>query len=981
MKVDNIGMSLDTTSGSEWAPDAPSTPEATMPAWLKTIDEEREFYGACGWAVNALPTVAEGVALLSGEIRRLRQVPRDWRMREVMTNIWLLACGISSSIDDWLSGERYDFSKARAIPLAGRFAKPIEKGLARWASRRVLNQQKTLHWRGEWESAIATYCLCLVRELSEVEEDPVSATLQFECLLAHRLPPEALRRRIRIPAAFRSQDLTVYDLLSLADKLAAEVKDPSRPILIVGCRSAGSYFAPILRACLKVRGWENVDSTTIRPTIGTSSWEERKLSAIARRSGLAVIADEPIATGVTLIKAIRLVQRAKIAKTNIIALLPIHPNTRDLYTSPDGPALNSIKIVRLEPEERHKNHVLKADNAERVLKTYFEHNNEYVESVIEDGRSAWLEGLSEAKYHSRLKRLYEVRVRKHDGSRATRYILAKSVGSGWLGYHAFLAGDRLSRYVTPVLGLRDGILYTEWLSQPTQDAGEVETALRERIPRIAGQYIAARAAYLKLPIDSPTLPQTVDHKALTELAAVLSKAYGWKGVAYLQRERLLRELRLRRCPIPTLIDGKMRPQEWIASGLEIRKSDFEHHGQGKIELNASDPAYDLADTILTWDLSRDEERELIRHYAAASGDDAVEARLFHNKLLAGNWSKVRAIDNLVEPRLIDRHEEFDHQFARAFDFLTEHTARYCADFCGRPKTLSWKAPLVVLDVDGVVDKWVFGYPSNTAAGILAISLLHAHGYSIAFNSARSLRQMKLYADYYGGLGVVAEYGSIVWDSISGQQRVLVSDESLRQLESLKLALRDIPGVFLNTDYQYSIRAHVYERGSTAALPETLTRDMMARLGTDRVQLIQTITETTLVARETNKGTGLSELLALAGHPDLETVVIGDSAPDLSMFRVAGRSYAPGQIRCRSAAEMLGCRIASRNYQLGFLESVRAIVHPDGRRCKKCTAAAAELKPQKDLFVRLLRIADKPTWFKLLTAVLDPSAIKAFKTNS
>jgi len=47
----------------------------------------------------------------------------------------------------------------------------------------------------------------------------------------------------------------------------------------------------------------------------------------------------------------------------------------------------------------------------------------------------------------------------------TRYVLAKSVGWGWLGYHAFLAAEALAEFVPPVLGLRQGILYTEWLPQ------------------------------------------------------------------------------------------------------------------------------------------------------------------------------------------------------------------------------------------------------------------------------------------------------------------------------------------------------------------------------------------------------------------------------------------------------------------------------------------------------------------------------------
>ena len=58
-----------------------------------------------------------------------------------------------------------------------------------------------------------------------------------------------------------------------------------------------------------------------------------------------------------------------------------------------------------------------------------------------------------------------------EGEKQTKYVLAKSVGWGWLGYHAFLIGHRLSEYVPPVLGLRDGVLYSEWTPQPEAASG------------------------------------------------------------------------------------------------------------------------------------------------------------------------------------------------------------------------------------------------------------------------------------------------------------------------------------------------------------------------------------------------------------------------------------------------------------------------------------------------------------------------------
>ena len=52
----------------------------------------------------------------------------------------------------------------------------------------------------------------------------------------------------------------------------------------------------------------------------------------------------------------------------------------------------------------------------------------------------------------------------------------------WLGYHAFLAGHRLAGFVPPVLGLRDGVLYSEWLPQPP--AGNPEEVRAILLPKV-----------------------------------------------------------------------------------------------------------------------------------------------------------------------------------------------------------------------------------------------------------------------------------------------------------------------------------------------------------------------------------------------------------------------------------------------------------------------------------------------------------------
>jgi hypothetical protein len=227
------------------------------------------------------------------------------------------------------------------------------------------------------------------------------------------------------------------------------------------------------------------------------------------------------------------------------------------------------------------------------------------------------------------------------------------------------------------------------------------------------------------------------------------------------------------------------------------------------------------------------------------------------------------------------------------------------------------------------------------------------------------------------VGGVAEYGSYIWDATTGREQVLVTPESLGQMKQLKNRLREIPGVFFDEDCQFIIRAYAYTRNRTVPLPETLIRALLAELEPGRFCLHQTYTDSTVIAAECNKGEGLRALLSLAGHSGWETSAVGDSEPDLAMFHAATRCFAPSQIGCPGPARLLGCQIATRPYQLGLLEIVRSLVHPDGKTCHRCRFPGVALSTPDRLFRQLLHTADQSTVTSLIRSLLDPRAIRAF----
>jgi hydroxymethylpyrimidine pyrophosphatase-like HAD family hydrolase/hypoxanthine phosphoribosyltransferase len=764
----------------------------------------------------------------------------------------------------------------------------------------------------------------------------------------------------------------------------------------MGVRTGGTYFAAMLRPFLKAEGYSRLSSLTVQPNKGPGRWERQKLKRYVEQEYTILIVDDPPSTGATLGLAFNIARQAGFDLGKIRVLAPTH-RARRYWLKP----LPSHLVVTLEPDQWRKHQLLAPKVVEERLTEYFRRQG-FAEIRLVDSRHAdelntRLQDIAPSVRGSRLKRIYEVRLRRARGQMETRYILAKSVGWGWLGYHAFLAGHRLSAFVPPVLGLRDGILYMEWLPQSSlADNAVVE---RDSWIETSASYVAARAGSLHLQSNRPPHEALQQHEnGLRLLVKVLSKAYGRFATDIVMWSRLRQRLCQRPCPCPTLVDGRMERAEWIVGSHGLLKTDYEHHGMGKAELNVVDPAYDLAQTILSLALSPLEEGRLIQRYIEESGDSDIERRLFMNKLLAGTWAMASAQEALFgEPQMSDRQQELHQRFMSAWNFLTVHTARFCGNYCRSPERPCWHSPLVALDIDGVLDRRLFGYPCTTAAGMDALSLLTNHGFSIIVNTARSIAEVREYCQAYGLAGGVAEHGACLWDAVAQREQALISPEAKRQLDELKTHLRRVPGVFLDDRHQYSIRAFTYADKAHGLLPRLVAsvsssnvwfaapiplptlvmNHFMTALRLDRLSFHHTMIDTTIVAKAVDKGTGLLALRDRVLGPEAETVAVGDSEADLPMFRVATRSFAPAQIGCARQARALGCQISQHRYQRGLLDIARALVPSGGgqggRRPERATAGSG----CESLFLELLRAADRPNVGALVAALLDPATFRMF----
>lgn len=959
------------------SPTATSETGEFQPLPVRPLECESHFYNCYPWSLQVFPTLREVHERLRVELKHVETVEEEWQRREVEINILLFACAISESIDDFLLGKTCDLSKLKDVAaFAGPALRSVESIFEKQRNLRARSLKRLFTWRTVWEQTLQPFVRGLL-----TGKIPDNSVRELESLLAFSLPATLLKSRPRIPAAFHAQDLTHFDIVTLGDKFVSRFPERARRVMIVGLRTAGSYFAPVLHAHLSSQGYEDVGSMTIRPKSGIGYWEMRSLRRAANKKALVIVVDEPGGTGTTYARAVDCIRDTGIATENIVLLLPIHPTVRDWSEKPGYLRLSRFCILPLEPEEYYKHRLLQLQSVKSQLSTYCRQLGYTEVRVLETERSdqinRHLRRLSEEKSQNRFKRVYEVHLAKRSGETEIRFVLAKSVGWGWLSYHAFLAGEQLAEFVPSILGLRNGLLYSEWCSG---DRDCLQNGSRRGVIETAASYIAERVKKLKL-LEDPTadLAEEGRHFGCEQLIDFLGRAYGGRAIVGLRRGRLRHEFGKTSVPCPTFTDSRMQKLEWLSGPASTLKSDFEQHGLGKYELSITDPAYDIADFILNFRLSREEEEQLIKHYVGLSGDADLHRRLFFNKLQAGTWAMSSSLSNLADSRLVHRHEEFHRRYIDAWNFLTIQSAHRCGSLYQKQPNIAWKSPFVVLDVDGVLDKHVFGYPSTTAAGIQALALLHSHGFTVALDTARSVQEVKEYCRAYGFAGGIAEYGAWVWDAVAGKEMVLVSVEDKQRLDELAERLRTIPGVFLNDDYQYSLRAFAYGANGAVPLPTPVIEALVAKLKLDRLKIRQTSIDTTVTARATDKGKGLLALKALIGQERAETIAVGDTEPDIPMFAVSQRSFAPGNMSsCRPVAKAMGCNIVPGRYQVGLLQIAQAIVHPDGGRCNTCTSPEnLDRLKEPDLFLKLLRVADEGRMARLFGALRDPLSYRAF----
>jgi hydroxymethylpyrimidine pyrophosphatase-like HAD family hydrolase len=432
------------------------------------------------------------------------------------------------------------------------------------------------------------------------------------------------------------------------------------------------------------------------------------------------------------------------------------------------------------------------------------------------------------------------------------------------------------------------------------------------------------------------------------------------------RPRLRRRFNSLPGVLPTLLDGQMNPGEWIPSTSGLCKTDFEHHNFGGGELDLVDPAYDLAAAIYEFQLSESAEQDLLRRYAAESGDTTIQDRLLLYKLLYGTVCKMRAAYHIpiyerrAGPEAAQKRREWPRLSLAAQNFLTFQMNRFCGALLG-PAAVRWSKLLFFMDLDGILDQSLMGFPHTTWSGLQALALLRRHGISVVPNTGRSVEQVRHYVQSYGFPGGLAEYGSVFVDAVGQTEMILIDAQAREQLDRCREAIQNLDGAVIDPGYRFSVRAFRCSGARTAGLPAEEVRDFLTRSGFNRLDFITTEADTYIFQTGISKGSGLRAVKDYLGLIDRPVAAIGDTDYDLDMLQAAEFPYMPahGSEKLRRESGTKGkLRVMAEPFQRGLLSAAR-----DLARNRFKTSADDHLDPLSEqsrggLVGALLRVPDR-----------------------
>ena len=189
-----------------------------------------------------------------------------------------------------------------------------------------------------------------------------------------------------------------------------------------------------------------------------------------------------------------------------------------------------------------------------------------------------------------------------------------------------------------------------------------------------------------------------------------------------------------------------------------------------------------------------------------------------------------------------------------------------------------------------------------------------------------------------------------------------------QLQKCREALRALPGVFVDHEYRYAVRAYRYQGGNTVGLAASEVQGLLSRSDFRELAGITKSSDTYIVQRGITKGTAVAAVKHYLGRPETPVIAMGDSAEDVPMLETTAAWYAPAncslEVRKLArdwAGEGKGSgHITARSRQRGFLEAAQDLLRRQGLRPRDMPGLSqpARVRTPADLLAILLGVAER-----------------------
>jgi 3-deoxy-D-manno-octulosonate 8-phosphate phosphatase KdsC-like HAD superfamily phosphatase len=826
-------------------------------------------------------------------------------------NAFLLAAGLGQIGEDYLHvSPLFSVEVAARLAASGRARLATGPRLVAAGAGRVRGygpgSRRVRSWKREVEALVSATADLAEGGRPAAAIDP--GALADRIVAAVPALPRPLRQAVlKVPAGFHAFDLQQADLRELVARFAARHRDRRRPLLVVGVRTSGSYFAPLCASSLRARGYESVEWLTVRPGVPLHPPEQRIVRSLAKRDGLVLVVDDPPGTGRSFATSAQMMCRLGVPHGSVVMLVPAFGTD-----AAPPPLLAGYEVVVL-PESEWAIHSQLTPGRVRATLA------DLLGAELEPGAVEQL-ALPERDSH----RGHEHALFRVD----RRLVLAEGVGTGYFGEQALAVARELGDYVPAIHGLRDGILYREWLPEAARASDSPRLARLASITTIA-QYVHARSE--RLAVDGDRSLAEAGRDPVWEVAAsILSHAFGraWPlaRLAFMDRAAKL----LLRPSCTSVVDGHTDVREWIAGRRREHpfvKVGFADRSFWHLGLGCCDPVFDLAGTD-PGAADRSFSLELRAAYEQLSGE-AIDPERWLLYELAHLWGRRRS-----DPA---DHIEIQRRLSRAVrDYIAEVL------LADAPVPIGGR--LCALDVDGVVETDALGFPAPSVQSALALRALMCHGFRSVLVSGRSSGEIAERCASYRLAGGVGEYGAVVYDALTKHEDCLVSPDELAVLESVRAQIAREDGVTVNRDYLASVRAFRIQNGHTRGLEAALIERALETSAQGRITAVHGEGQTDFTISRVDKAGGLGSLTRrLKADGGAIALAIGDSVSDLPMLAVAEHAVAPAN--ADAAVRGAGVEVLSKPYQAGLAQGVaRLIGHPPGG-CELCRAPALSARTE------------------------------------